>query len=256
MMRNELTALKALTYKEVKRVFRIWKQTILPPVVTSTLYFLIFWTFIWSRIWEIDWVDYISFLVPGFIMMSLITASYTNVSSSFFWAKFNHSIEEIITSPMSNFSIILGYISGWIVRWIIISIIVFIIASFFTNVWMNNIFLSILFIFFTSSLFSLAWFFNAFFAKSFDDVNIIPTFIITPLIYLWWVFYSASTLTWIWEIITKLNPIYYMINGLRYWIIGHSDVNVYISLLAIILFNIFFFWLNLYLFKKWYWLKS
>lgn len=255
-MNQEIIALKSLTYKEVKRVFRIWKQTLLPPIVTTTLYFLIFWSFIWSQVWDISGVGYIKFLVPGFIMMSLITASYSNVSSSFFWAKFQRNIEEIITSPMSNFSVILWFILGWIVRWVLISIIVFIVSCFFTDSSISHPFLSFLFIFFTSSLFSLAWFFNAFFAKTFDDVNIIPTFIITPLIYLWWVFYSASTLTWIWEILTRLNPIYYMINGLRYWIIGHSDVNVYISLLAIIIFNIIFFWLNLYLFKRWYWLKN
>lgn len=255
-MKQELIALRSLTYKEVKRVFRIWKQTILPPVVTTTLYFLIFGTFIWSQVWDVNWVDYIKFLVPGFIMMSLITASYANVSSSFFGAKFQKYIEELITSPMNNFSIILWYISGGIIRWIIISIIVYIVASFFTDVSIVHPFVSLLFVFFTASLFSLAGFFNAFFAKSFDDVNIIPTFIITPLIYLGWVFYSSSLLSPFWKFLTELNPIYYMINGLRYWIIGQSDINVYISLLAIIIFNILFFAANLYLFKKWYWLKS
>jgi ABC-2 type transport system permease protein len=224
--------------------------------VTTTLYFLIFWSFIWNQVWDIWGVSYVKFLVPGFIMMSLITASYANVSSSFFVAKFQRNIEEVITSPMSNFSVIIWYIVGWIVRWVLISIIVFIVSCFFTDSNISHPFLSFLFIFFTASLFSLAWFFNAFFAKTFDDVNIIPTFVITPLIYLWWVFYSASTLTWFWEILTRLNPIYYMINGLRYWIIGHSDVNVYVSLFAIIVFNILFFWWNLYLFKKGYWLKS
>lgn len=255
-MNTDIIALKSLAYKEVKRVFRIWKQTLLPPVVTTTLYFLIFWHFIWSQVWDISGVSYVKFLVPWFIMMSLITASYSNVSSSFFGAKFNRSIEEVITSSMSNTSIIFWYISGWIVRWVLISIIVFIVSWFFTDSTIYHPILSFLFIFFTASLFSLAWFFNAFFAKTFDDVNIIPTFIITPLIYLWWVFYSASTLSWVWAFLTKLNPIYYMINGLRYWIIGHSDVNVYISLFAIILFNIIFFLLNFYLFKRGYWLKS
>lgn len=255
-MNREIIALKSLIYKETKRVFRIWKQTLLPPVVTTTLYFLIFWHFIWSQVWDIWWVSYVKFLVPWFIMMSLITASYSNVSSSFFWAKFQRNIEEVITSSMSNISIIFWYISGWIIRWVLISLIVFVVSCFFTDSSIQHPILSFLFVFFTSSLFSLAWFFNAFFAKTFDDVNIIPTFIITPLIYLWWVFYSAASLEWIWSFLTKLNPIYYMINGLRYWVIGHSDVNVYISLFAIILFNVIFFWLNLYLFKKGYWLKS
>lgn len=255
-MKQELIALRSLTYKEVKRVFRIWKQTILPPIVTSTLYFLIFWSFIGSQIWSIHGVDYIKFLVPWFIMMSLITASYSNVSSSFFWAKFQKYIEEIITSPMSNVSVIIWYITWWIVRWLIISVIVFIISIFFTDSSVAHPILSILFIFFTASLFSLAWFFNAFFAKTFDDVNIIPTFIITPLIYLGWVFYSASTLPGFWWLLTQLNPIYYMINWLRYWFIWQSDINVYVSLAAIIVFNIVFFIWNLYLFKKGYGLKN
>jgi ABC-2 type transport system permease protein len=255
-MKQDLIALRSLTYKEVKRVFRIWKQTLLPPVVTTTLYFLIFWTFIWSQVWDVNWVDYIKFLVPWFIMMSLITASYANVSSSFFGAKFQRYIEELITSPMSNTSVILWYISWWIIRWMLISIIVFIVASFFTDISVSHPFISLLFVFFTASLFSLAWFLNAFFAKSFDDVNIIPTFIITPLIYLGWVFYSANSLSGFWKFLTELNPIYYMINGLRYGIIGQSDINIYVSLFAIIIFNIIFFIANLYLFKKWYWLKN
>ncbi len=255
-MNSIFIAFLSLTQKETKRVLRIWKQTILPPVVTTTLYFLIFGSFIGSQIGNIWDVPYIQFLVPGFIMMSLITASYSNVSSSFFGAKFQRSIEEIITSPMPQWSIILGFISGWIVRWFLISVIVFLISLFFTDMSLSHPFLAFLFIFFTSSLFSLAWFFNAFFAKTFDDVNLIPTFIITPMVYLAGVFYPISSLTGIWYTISHLNPIYYMVNGLRYSFLGMSEANVWISLWALIFANILLYWACAYLFKKWYGLKS
>lgn len=255
-MKKELIWLKSLSLKESRRVLRIWKQTILPPIVTTSLYFLIFWSFIWSKIWEINGINYIDFLVPWFIMMSLITSSYSNVASSFFGAKFQKSIEEIITSPMSKNSIIIGYLSWWIVRWFLISIIVFIISLFFTNISLTHPFLAFLFIFFTSSLFSLAWFFNAFFAKTFDDVNLIPTFIITPMVYLAWVFYPISSLTWIWYTLSHLNPIYYMVNWLRYSFLGFSEANVWLSILALIIANILLYLACYYLFKKWYWLKS
>lgn len=250
-MKN-INALKSLSQKEIKRVLRIWKQTLLPPVITTLLYFLIFWTIIWQRVWEMNWIDYIDFLIPWFIMMSLITASYSNVSSSFFGAKFQKSIEEILTSPMKNYEIILWFISGWIFRWLIIALIVFIISMFFWDIQIHNYLLMTLFLIFTSSLFSLAWFLNAFFAKSFDDVNIVPTFIIQPLVYLWWVFYSATLLTPIWQFITIINPIYYMVNGLRYSMLWVSEANVYISLIAIIIFNFILFYINMYLFKKWF----
>lgn len=255
-MKKELIWLKSLSLKESRRVLRIWKQTILPPIVTTSLYFLIFWSFIWSKIWEINSISYIDFLVPWFIMMSLITSSYSNVASSFFGAKFQRSIEEIITSPMSKHSIIIGYLSWWIVRWFLISVIVFIISLFFTNISLAHPFLAFLFIFFTSSLFSLAWFFNAFFAKTFDDVNLIPTFIITPMVYLAGVFYPISSLTWIWYTLSHLNPIYYMVNWLRYSFLGFSEANVLISVLALIIANILLYLACYYLFKKWYWLKS
>ena len=255
-MNTQLIWLFSLCLKETKRVIRIWKQTILPPIVTTTLYFLIFWNFIWSQIWSIHNIKYIDFLVPGFIMMSLITSSYSNVSSSFFGAKFQKYIEEIITSPLSKHSVIIWYISGWILRWLLISIIVFLISMFFTDINLKHPILALLFILSTSSLFSLAWFFNAFFAKSFDDINLIPTFIITPMVYLAWVFYPISSLTWIWNILSHINPIYYMVNWLRYSFLWFSEANVYLSLITIIFANILLYIWCYFLFKKWYWLKS
>ncbi len=255
-MKAQYIWLKSLVWKEVKRVFRIWKQTILPPIVTTSLYFLIFGSFIGSQIGNINGVSYINFLVPWFIMMSLITSSYMNVASSFFGAKFQKNIEEIITSPLSHISIIIGFLSWGVVRWFLISIIVFIIAHFFTDISLAHPILAFLFVFFTASLFSFAWFLNAFFAKSFDDVNLIPTFIITPMVYLAWVFYPISSLTWIWYTLSHLNPIYYMVNWLRYSFLWVSEVNVWISLFALILSNFILFAGCLWLFKKWYWLKS
>ncbi len=255
-MKTQYIGAKALAMKEMKRVFRIWKQTILPPVVTTTLYFLIFWSFIGSQIGEISGIAYIDFLVPGFIMMSLITSSYMNVASSFFGAKFQKNIEEIITSPLHHTSIIFGFLSGGVVRGFLISIIVFIIAHFFTSVSLAHPFLAFLFVFFTATLFSLLGFLNAFFAKSFDDVNLIPTFVITPMVYLAWVFYPISTLTGIWYTLSHLNPIYYMVNGLRYSFLWVSEVNIFISLWALIFSNFVLFLACLWLFKKWYGLKS
>lgn len=255
-MKPSTIAFLSLTKKEVRRTFRIRKQTILPAVVTTSLYFLIFWTFIGSQIPNISWIPYIQFLVPGFIMMSVITASYANVSSSFFWAKFQKSIEEILVSPMSNTSIIIAFMMWWVIRWIIIALLIFWIAHIFTDISISHPIITLLFLFFSSSLFSLAWFFNAFFAKSFDDVNIIPTFIITPLVYLGWVFYPLAWLSWFWQFFTQMNPIFYMVNGLRYGILWISEVNAFISLWVIILFNIIFFILNLKMFAQWYGLKN
>lgn len=251
-----LTALRSITYREVKRVFRIWIQTIVPPVINASLYFFIFWAFIGSKIKEINGIPYIDFLVPGFIMMNVITASYMNVSSSFFSAKFQRSIEEILTSPIPWYIVILGYISGGIVRGVTIAGIIYIIAQFFTTIIPVHIITTLLFLFLTTSLFSLLGLFNAFFAKNFDQVNLIPTFVITPMTYLGGVFYSLSVLPVFWQYVSMINPIYYMINGLRYGFTGITDVNVNISLAILFLFNIGLFLINKKIIDSGYRLKS
>ena len=253
---NNYIGFKTLVHKEVSRVFRIWKQTILPPVITSVIYFLIFGTFIWSQIKEISGVSYMEFIIPWLMMMWAITASYANVSSSFFGAKFQKSIEEVLVSPITDWMIILAFICGWILRWMIIWTIVFIVAMFFTDITISNYLVTFLFLFFTSSLFSLLWLFNWFFANSFDDVNIIPTFVITPMIYLWWVFYSLEFLSPIWQLVSKFNPIFYMVDWLRYGILDISEMPIYYSLAAIVFFNFVFFMINLKLMKKGYWLRT
>jgi ABC-2 type transport system permease protein len=253
---NNLIAFQSIARKEVKRVFRIWIQTIIPSVINATLYFLIFWAFIGSKVQEVSGVPYIQFLVPWFIMMSVITASYMNVSSSFFGAKFQKSIEEILTSPIPGYIVILWFISGGIVRGTTIAVAIYIIAQFFTHIVPQHIFITLVFLLFTTSLFSLLGLFNAFFAKNFDQVNLIPTFVITPLVYLGGVFYPIASLPWFWKTISMLNPIYYMINGFRYGFLWLTEVNAYASLSAIIICNILLFWLNLWMFKQWKWLKN
>lgn len=247
---NNLLAFQSIARKEVKRIFRIWIQTIVPSVINATLYFLIFGAFIGSQIKEVQWVLYINFLVPWFILMSVITASYMNVSSSFFWAKFQKSIEEILTAPIPWYIVIFWYISGGIVRGSTIALAIYLISLFFTQIIPEHIFITLLFLFFTTSLFSLLGLFNAFFAKNFDQVNLIPTFVITPLVYLGWVFYPIASLPGFWKTISMLNPIYYMINGFRYGFLGLTEVNAYISLSAIILCNLALFWVNLWMYKN------
>lgn len=246
----------SLTHKEVKRVFRIWKQTLLPSVITWLLYFLVFGQFIGSKITDVNWIWYMEFIVPWFIMMSIIVQSYTNVSSSFFWAKFTNSVEEILVSPIKNYLIIIAFILWWIVRWLVVWLLIFIVSSFFVNIEIQHIWLWILFSFLTATLFWLLWLFNAFFAKSFDDVAIIPTFVITPLTYLWWVFYSLSFLPDFWQKVSLFNPIFHMVNWLRYSFFWESEIWVGYAILYIVFWILALFYVNLLMLKKGYWLKS
>lgn len=250
------TQFKAIAYREIKRIFRIRIQSLIPPVINTTLYLVIFGSLLWSKLPAVHGLKYINYLIPWFLMMSLIMASYMNVSSSFFWAKFQKSIEEILAAPISSYSVIFWYISGWIVRGGVVGIIIFCISLFFAQLQVVHPILTLLFLLLTSSLFSLFGLFNAFFAKSFDSVNLVPTFIITPMTYLGWVFYSISALPVFWQYITLFNPIYYMINGLRFWFYGISEVNPYYSLLTIIIFNIIFFFINKKMYDTGYGLKS
>ena len=222
--------------KEIRRILRIWPQTLLPPAITMTLYFVIFGKMIGSRIGEMDGFSYMQFIVPGLIMMSVITNSYSNVVSSFFSVKFQRSIEELMTSPVPNHTILLGYIGGGVFRGLTIGLIVTIVALFFTNLSIQHYGITIATVVLTSILFSLGGFINAVFARSFDDISIIPTFVLTPLTYLGGVFYSLSLLPEFWQKVSLLNPIVYMVNSFRYGILGQSDVNVTGALIAIAVF--------------------
>ncbi|WP_136806246.1 ABC transporter permease [Desulfosediminicola flagellatus] len=249
-MKENLISLSTIARKEIIRIFRIWIQTLVPPVITITLYFIIFGSFIGSQLREIEGHSYMAFIAPGLIMMSIITNSYTNTVSSFFSAKFQRNIEELLVSPTPNWVIILGYVSGGMVRGLSVGLLVSLVSLFFTRLPIHNIFYTVLFALLTSFVFSLAGMINGVFAKKFDDVSIIPTFVITPLTYLGGVFYSLSLLPDFWQAVSKANPIVYMINGFRYGFLGISDISVSTGIAMLIFFAILLFSANLYLLKK------
>lgn len=224
--------------KEIKRILRIWLQTLLPPVITMTLYFVVFGQMIGSRIGEMGGVSYMQFIVPGLIMMAVITNCYSNVLSSFFSMKFQGSIEELLVSPLSKHTILLGYVGGGVFRGIVIALLVTIVAQFFTQLTVVNLGVMLMTILGTSVLFSIGGLINAIFARSFEDISIIPSFVLTPLTYLGGVFYSLDNLSSFWQNLSLLNPIVYMVNAFRFGILGHSDVNVWWSLIAILVFCI------------------
>ena len=219
-------AVKTLVRKEVVRVLRIWVQTIVPPAITMTLYFIIFGNLIGRRIGTMDGFDYMSYIAPGLIMMSVITNSYGNVVSSFFGAKFARHIEEMLVAPMSNAAIVIGHVSGGLIRGLFIGLLVTGIALFFTRLDVQHPLITISIVVLSSIVFSLAGFINAIFAKKFDDISIVPTFVITPLTYLGGVFYSISLLPEFWQNVSKANPILYMVNAFRYGILGRSDIEI------------------------------
>jgi len=249
-MNSDLISLKSIARKEVVRIFRIWIQTLVPPVITMSLYFLIFGGFIGSQIGNIDGYNYMAFIAPGLIMMSIITNSYTNTVSSFFSTKFQRNIEELLVSPTPNWVIILGYVAGGMTRGLCVGILVTAVSLIFTKISVHNSFFIVLFAFLTSFVFSLAGMINGIYAKKFDDVSIIPTFVITPLTYLGGVFYSLSLLPDFWQTISKANPIIYMINGFRYGFLGIADINVWTGVGMLLLFAVLLFSANLYLLAK------
>lgn len=242
MTRSEQwVAFSTLAVKEVRRFTRIWLQTLLPPAITMSLYFVIFGNLVGSRIGDMGGFDYMQYIVPGLIMMSVIQNSYSNVVSSFYGAKFQHSVEELLVSPMSPLIVLCGYVAGGVVRGLMVAAIVTTLALFFTKLSLTHAFVTFLVVFLTAVLFSLAGFINAVFANSFDDISIIPTFVLTPLTYLGGVFYSIDLLPDFWRGVSMLNPVLYMVNSFRYGILGVSDVNVVFSISAIFAFTVALF---------------
>ncbi len=219
-------AFTTIIHKEINRFTRIWAQTLLPPAITMTLYFVIFGNLIGSRIGEMGGFTYMQFIVPGLIMMSVITNSYSNVVSSFYGARFQKSIEELLVSPTPNWIILSGFVLGGVARGLTVGFIVTVLSLFFTDLHLHNLGITILVVLMTSILFALGGFVNAMFARSFDDISIVPTFILTPLTYLGGVFYSISLLPEFWQKVSAFNPIFYMVNGFRYGILGVSDVEI------------------------------
>ncbi|MGB5510572.1 MAG: ABC transporter permease [Woeseiaceae bacterium] len=236
-MALNLVAVKTIIRKELVRVLRIWVQTIVPPAITMTLYFIIFGNLIGRRIGTMDGFDYMQYIAPGLIMMSVITNSYGNVVSSFFGAKFGRHLEEMLVAPMSNAAIIVGHVAGGVLRGLLVGLLVTIIALFFTRLEVAHPLVTVSIVLLSSIVFSLAGFINAVLAKKFDDISIVPTFVLTPLTYLGGVFYSISLLPEFWQNVSKANPILYMVNAFRYGILGVSDIGIahaYVILLVFV----------------------
>jgi ABC-2 type transport system permease protein len=238
-----LIALQTIVFKEVVRFMRIWTQTLLPPAITMTLYFIIFGKLIGSQIHNINGYSYMQYIVPGLVMMAVMTNAYANTSASFFGAKFSKSIEEILVAPVPNYVILLGFIFGGTLRGIMVGAIVIFISLFFTHLHIHNWGIVIAMALLASMLFSVGGLINAIFAKKFDDVSFIPTFVLTPLTYLGGVFYSINQLPPLWRKLSIFNPILDVVDTFRYGILGVSDVNIYLGFsMVCILFIILVFW--------------
>lgn len=231
-------AFQTIVIKEVRRYIRIWPQTLLPPAITMTLYFVIFGRLIGSRIGEMGGFSYMQFVVPGLIMMAVVTNSYANVVSSFFGAKFNKSVEELLVSPVPNWVILAGYVTGGVSRGLLVALIVTCLSLFFAELQVQHLWLTVAIVLMTSILFALFGFINAVFANNFDDISIIPTFVLTPLIYLGGVFYSMELLPDFWAQVSRLNPLVYVVNGFRYGVLGVSDVDIRVAFGMILLFTV------------------
>ncbi len=232
----QYTALKTITIKEFLRFIRIWIQTVVPPAITVALYFIIFGELIGSQIGDIDGISYIDYIVPGLILMSVISNAYSNCVSSFFSAKFHRSVEEMMISPLPNYVIVAGYVSGGMLRGIVVGIVVTIVSLFFTKISFHSYSVTLAVFILTSILFALGGFINAVYAKTFDDISIIPTFILTPLTYLGGIFYSINMLPEFWQNASLANPILYMINAFRYGLLGVTDIDLTTAFIIIILF--------------------
>ncbi|MGI2151687.1 ABC transporter permease [Shewanella oncorhynchi] len=249
-------AFKSILSKEINRFTRIWIQTLVPPAITMTLYFLIFGNLVGSRIGEMGGVSYMEFIAPGLIMMSVITNSYSNVASSFYSAKFQRNLEELMVAPVPHYVLIAGYVGGGVARGLCVGLIVTLVAMFFVDISLHHAGLVVMTVFLTSVLFSLGGLINAVFAKSFDDISIIPTFVLTPLTYLGGVFYSLSLLPPFWQGVSALNPVVYMINVFRYGFLGFADISVPLSIAIMLGFCVALWTLAYYLVSRGIGLRS
>lgn len=243
-------AFKTILRKEIVRFTRIWVQTVLPPAVSMTLYFIVFGSLIGSRIGTMHGFSYMAFICPGIIMMSIINSAYANVVSSFFGAKLQRHIEEILVAPVPHYVILAGYVGGGAARGLMVGCVVTVIALFFTELHIYNYLIVFAVVVMTSVLFSVAGLINGIFAQKFDDVSIIPTFVLTPLIYLGGIFYSIDLLPDLWRNISRFNPILYMVNAFRYGILGVSDINIYQAFAIISAFTVLLTCYALYLLNK------
>ncbi|MGL9720082.1 ABC transporter permease [Symbiopectobacterium sp.] len=243
-------ALKSIWTKEINRFSRIWIQTLVPPVITMTLYFIIFGSLIGSRIGEMHGFDYMQFIVPGLIMMSVITNAYANVTASFFSAKFQRNIEELLVAPVPTHIIIAGYVGGGVARGVCVGVLVTAVSLFFVPLHVHAWWVVVATLLLTAVLFSLAGLLNAVFAKTFDDISLIPTFVLTPLTYLGGVFYSLTLLPPFWQAVSKLNPVVYMISGFRYGFLGIQDVPLAFTMTVLLVFILVFYVLAWWLIER------
>ncbi|HPF72031.1 MAG: ABC transporter permease [Rhodanobacteraceae bacterium] len=254
--RANLTALYTVARREVVRILRIWPQTLVPPAITMTLYFLIFGSLIGRRIGDMGGFTYMDFIVPGLVMMSIIQNAYGNISSSFFGAKFGRHVEELLVSPMPNWVILTGYVAGGVLRGLMVGAIVLGIAMLFTPVRIPHPLITLTTVLLGATIFSLAGFVNAVFARKFDDIAIVPTFILTPLTYLGGVFYSVTLLPGWAETLTHANPIFYMVNAFRYGLLGVSDVPVGVAYALMLAFVVALSALGIFLLRRGIGLRS
>lgn len=245
-----LVAFQSIINKETNRFMRIWVQTLVPPAITMTLYFVIFGSLIGSRIGDMGGFSYMEFIVPGLIMMSVITNSYSNVASSFFSAKFQRNVEELLVAPVPNYIIVLGYVGGGVARGVLVGFIVTLLSLFFVDIRIHHLLVIIATVVLSSTLFSLGGLINAIYAKSFDDISIVPTFVLTPLTYLGGVFYSLTLLPGFWQQVAAANPIVYMVNAFRYGFLGVSDVSITVAFVVMLSFIVLLFSIAMHLINK------
>lgn len=251
-----IVAFKTIVTKEIRRFMRIWVQTIVPPSVSALLYMMIFGTLIGSRVGEMDGHKYIDFIVPGIIMMAVITNSYSNSVSSFFGAKFQNHLQELLIAPVHNAVILAGFVVGGVCRGLMVGALVALVSLFFTRLPVENPLITVMVVILTSTLFSIGGVINSVYAKGFDDISIIPNFVLTPLTYLGGIFYSITLLPDFWQGLSHINPVLYMINGFRYGILGTSDISIGWSFLVICLFIVLLASVALHLLNKGVGIKS
>lgn len=249
-LRTPLIALQTILLKETLRFLRIWIQTLIPPAVTVLLYFVIFGKLIGAQLGPVDGLSYTQYIAPGLIMMSVITNAYSNVVSSFFSAKFQRHIEEMLVSPLPNAIIVLGFVGGGVARGLAVGMVVTVISLLFTDLHWQHPLLTFAVMILTSLLFALAGLINGIFAKSFDDISLIPTFVLTPLTYFGGIFYSIQMLPPFWQNASLLNPILYMINAFRFGILGVSDIDIRLAFAIILLLIAVLFGYSLWLLDR------
>jgi len=254
--REQLIAFKTILWKEILRFSRIWVQTILPPMIITALYYVIFGHLIGSQIGDVNGFHYMDYIAPGLILMAVITNSYANVVASFYSAKFQRSIEEMLVSPLPNYLIVMGFVGGGVARGIAVGAAVAAVSLFFTAIPLHNGWVAISVLVLTSVLFSLGGLINAIYANSFDDITVIPNFVLTPLTYLGGVFYTVAMLPPFWQSVSLVNPVLYMVNAFRYGLLGVSDVNLGAAYLAIFSFIVCMSWFAMHLLNRGYGVRS